>query len=285
MRSPILHLLLALLASAAGCAKAEFVPVSDATASDGDARDARQASDTGDTSDTRPGPEAGPTCSAPSVLGCAPATADPCDPVCQTGGCDWCNQKCSYAYATDNRGPVPVCASAGAKTVPESCTVSFEGTPQQSDDCATGRICLPAMIGDTQRYCFFLCSSPVNCPYGVDCGPRPLSPAGGVVRVCDPPYDQCGPDGTCCDPMADTGCDANRHCLLVAPDLGSGHSRTVCEYAYGDGRNGSPCTSARDCQTRHTCVNGSCLPVCDDGHPCAGSGACAPLGAEYGYCP
>jgi hypothetical protein len=284
MRLLAFHFLLAWFVIAAGCVKAEFVPTTDGATGPDDAGDIGSAdSDARATSDTA-GPEARPICSAPTVFGCGTLALAPCDPVCQTGDCDWCTQKCSYAYATDNRGPVPMCAATGTAKAPASCTVSFEGTARQSDDCAPGSICLAGTIGETRRYCFVLCRSAIDCPGGVACGERPLSLAGGVVDVCDPPYDPCGPDGTCCDPLADTGCGADRHCLLVTPDQGSGHSRTVCEYAYGDGRNGSSCTSARDCQTRNACVNGSCQAICDASHPCPGAGTCVPLGDEYGYC-
>jgi hypothetical protein len=284
MKSLTPHLPLTLVLLAAGCAQAEFVPVNDGAVGPADAKDIGTASDASDTGDSSPGPEAPPICSAPSASGCTPAVTDPCDPVCQVGSCDWCTQKCSYAYAEDNTRPEPACASKGEKPAFATCTPSLPGTPQQFDDCSVGSICLPAFLGDSQRYCFSLCRSPVDCPGGVECGPRPLSPAGGMVDVCDPSYDTCGVDAPCCDPLADTGCGADRYCLLVSPDP-SGHSRTVCEYAYGDGRNGSACTSARDCLTGNVCVNGACMLACDSTRPCVGGTTCVSLGAEYGYCP
>jgi len=284
MRSPKLHLLLTFGVLAAGCTKAEFSAVGDSAVAPDDAGDVAAAGDTSDAgSPGDPRPEASPICPAPDASGCGTAALSPCDPVCQTGDCDWCTQKCAYAYATDNSGPVPVCASAGDQPLYSTCTQSFPGSPQQSDECAAGGICLPAFLGDTQGICFSLCRSRIDCLGGTDCGPRPLSPAGGAVSVCDPPYDRCGVDGNCCDPLAATGCDANRYCFLVSPDP-SGDSRTVCEYTYGNGRSGFACVSARDCWPGYACVTGACLEVCDSAHLCP-DGGCVLLGAEYGYCP
>jgi hypothetical protein len=81
MQEPSTAFILVLPVLSAACAGAEFSPV-DADVSD------------------RP-PEMGGTssCGAPSVSACVPqiAAGAPCDPVCQTGGCDWCSRKCSLA--------------------------------------------------------------------------------------------------------------------------------------------------------------------------------------------
>jgi hypothetical protein len=179
---------------------------------------------------------------------------------------------------------VPACRPAGAVGVLQTCTVSSAGTLVQADDCAPGSVCLPPILGDNPTFCFSLCRSPADCAYGVACAARRLSAAGGSVDVCDPPYDQCGPDGTCCDPLTGGGCGNGRVCLLVSPDLGTGHSRTVCEFAYGDGRSGAACAGARDCQIRNACVGGQCYGVCGDGAPCPSGQTCLPLGGEFGYC-
>ena len=287
-RRPSSALLIALLGLDAACTRAEFVPVSDGGTT------ADDASDTGQTSDANPLADAGAgdvrrdtviICSAPSVPSCTGSGGTgSCDPVCQTGGCDWCTQKCSYVDRSGSGDVQPACTRAGAGVFPQDCAVVASGSPQQSDNCAPGSTCLPPIIGDSLTYCFGLCRSPADCAYGVECGQRKLSAAGGLVAVCDPPYDQCGVDGTCCDPLANSGCAANRVCLLVSPDLGSGHSRTVCEFSYGDGRNGSPCASARDCQIKNTCVNNACRQTCGSGAACAAGSTCTPLGSEFGYC-
>jgi hypothetical protein len=271
----------------AACTRANFVPVGDGAAdadmTDG-GTDIEVTSRATEVNDTEV-PDAGVdtrACPAPSVPSCVPSTTGICDPVCQTGACDWCAQKCSYVVGS--AGGVPACAGTGAGLVFQPCAVRSSGTPQQSDDCAPGGICLAPVIGDSPAYCFSLCRTSADCLGGVACGQRRLSAASGLVAVCDPAYDQCGPDGTCCDPVANLGCPANRVCLLVTPDLGSGHSRTVCEFAYGDGRDGSPCSSARDCQIRNTCVDGSCRVLCSATTTCPAGGACTPQGSEYGYC-
>ena len=276
-----------LLVLGAACSRAEFVAVADGAAGTGDVDEASVIYDTSDAGNARgldTGDEAGITCTAPSVPSCPPSDAGICDPVCQTGGCNWCAQKCSYVLSPAGDGVEPTCTSMGKGVFPQICTVRAAGASQQSDDCAPGSICLAPTIGDSLTYCFDLCRSQADCPYGVGCGQRKLSAAGGLVSVCDPPYDQCGVDGTCCDPLANSGCATNRTCLLVSPDLGSGHSRTVCEFAYGDGRNGSPCVSARDCQIRNTCVNNTCQQVCNDATACPAGELCFPLGSEFGYC-
>jgi len=272
-----LGVLTALLLFGGACSEAQFAPVRDGAVDPPAAPDTRDAG-------LEARPEADASCPASPVQGCEPMAAGLCDPVCQTGTCDWCSEKCSYAYGQSGTGPEPACVPAGTGTFPESCTVFAAGSREQSDDCAPGSICLTPLIGDDLSYCFSLCRVQADCPYGVACAARPLSAAGGEVLVCDPPYQQCGPDGTCCDPLGNQGCDPERICLLVSRDPGTQHSRTVCEFAYGDGRDGELCTTARDCQMRHTCVDGFCRQVCASTSPCPNGGTCVALGIEFGYC-
>jgi hypothetical protein len=273
---------IALLVLGASCVRASFEAAADAAA---DAQDPGGTGGAGDAGEAGPGAEVRMTCPAPNLACSGGITTGTCDPVCQTGNCDWCNhnQKCTYAF--DGTVAQAVCAKSGQGVFPQACQVTSSGSLQQSDDCATGSICLAPTIGDAFTYCFGLCRSKAECLYGAECGPRKLSPAGGSVSVCDPPYDQCGVDGKCCDPLAGSGCDANRFCLLVSPDLQTAHSRTVCDFAYGDGRNSSSCSLSRDCLLKNTCVNNICRQVCNDTNPCPNKGTCTPLGTEYGYCP
>jgi hypothetical protein len=273
----------ALVLVGVGCARASFAPVPDAAQADVLLDPPVDVPDAASAASLDAFAERAAQCPAPSLPGCAPAGAGACDPVCQTGGCDWCSQKCSFAYTPDG-GVAPTCTRKGTAVFPQACSSTAAGSVRQSDDCAPGSVCLPPVIGDRPTYCFALCRSRADCTYAVECAPRTLSAAGGLVSVCDPPYDQCGRDGTCCDPIANQGCGANRVCLLVSPDLGSGHSRTVCELSFGDGRNGSPCASARDCQLRNTCVAGACREVCSDTAPCPTGLSCVDYGSELGYC-
>ena len=114
-------------------------------------------------------------CTAPSVMYCSTVATGICDPVCQTGSCDWCDQKCSLVFASSSGSIEPVCTSRGAGTYPSACAVTAVGSSQQSDDCAPGSICLAPTIGDSFTYCFGLCRSPADCAYGVACGARKLS--------------------------------------------------------------------------------------------------------------
>jgi hypothetical protein len=269
-----------LLVSTFACTKPSFAPIASAG---GDAGGGGGAGGSG------PAPDASVTCPEPNLPCSGMITTDICDPVCQTGGCNWCSQKCTYAFDNATAQAQPACAANGAKTFPQACAVVSLGSASQYDDCAPGSICLAPTIGDNFTYCFSLCRSKADCLYQVACGQRKLSAVGGLVSVCDPPYDQCGADGTCCDPFggtAGTVCATNRVCLLVSPDPVSGHSRTVCEFGYGDGRNGTTCASSRDCRIKNTCVGNQCRQVCNNANPCPGGGNCTtPVGSEYGYCP
>jgi hypothetical protein len=265
------------------CTQASFMRIADPGGDTQDAGTIGDAAESVGIAESGPGPEVSVTCPAPDLACSGGATTGTCDPVCQTGSCNWCNQKCTYAF--DGVAVEVLCASKNQKIFPQACQVTSAGSLQQFDDCAPGSICLAPTIGDNFTYCFGLCRSKADCLYGVECGQRKLSSAGGWVGVCDPPYDQCGVDGKCCDPLGGGGCETNRVCLLVSPDLGSGHSRTVCEFAYGDGRNSSFCDSSRDCLIKNTCVNNTCRQICNSTNPCPDDGTCTSLGSEYGYCP
>jgi hypothetical protein len=272
----------ALLGATVACTRASFEPVPDGAV---DGRDGSSSEpETGGDAGEAAAPFDARICSAPVVPGCSPATTGTCDPVCQTGACDWCGQKCGYVYASSAGGLAVVCAPRGSGTFPQGCAVQAAGSPQQADDCAPGSVCLAPTIGDNLTYCFTLCRTPADCAYGVACAARKLSAAGGEVSVCDPPYEQCGLDGTCCDPLSNTGCALHRYCLLVSPDLGTAHSRTVCDFTYGDGRNGAPCTTSRDCQLRNVCVDNTCQQICTTAVPCPAGQGCVALGSEFGYC-
>ena len=280
MRKPSLstgaQVVTALLVLIAACARAQFEPKADGASPD-------VAEVGADTREVAAPPDAA-VCPASPVSGCTPVDGGPCNPVCQTGNCDWCTQKCAYVYEPSIGREAVACVPKGKGVFPQSCERLSAGSSVQSDDCAPGSICLEPTIGATATYCFTLCRTFLNCP-NVECGIRPLSAVGGEVAVCDPSYDQCGPDGTCCDPLRNTGCDPDRTCLLVSPDSGTGRSRTVCEFAVGDGRDGASCVTARDCMFANTCVDNRCWRVCSDDVPCPNEGRCVAHGSEFGYCP
>jgi hypothetical protein len=220
-------------------------------------------------------------CETPSMPSCISEGDGVCDPVCQTGSCNWCTEKCSYVYAASQGEAAPACVGTGPKVFPEGCTITFADNGQQSDDCVAGAICVPPFLGASPNYCFNLCRRQSDCLWGVPCNPRKLL-GGGEVLVCDPQPDQCGLDGKCCDPLAPGSCGDNRYCFLVAPD--AGHSRTVCEFSYEDGHDGSACTTARDCRMMNACVDSACRQVCSTSADCPLGQSCMPWGAEYGTC-
>jgi hypothetical protein len=276
-----------LVLSAWACAKASFVPATEGGAGTGGAGGTGGTDGPAAIGDSGVEPDVesdgGVSCEPNLFCSRAPA-AGICDPVCQRGGCNWCTEKCTYVF--DGTAAQPACVSkTGNGVFPASCTYSSDNSTQ-SDDCAQGSICLPPSIGDLIPYCFRLCAGTADCPGGVACGQRALSPAGGLVGVCDPPYVPCGIDGTCCDPLGLKGCP-NGVCLLVSPDS-SGHSQTMCDFDPGSNRVSQRCSSSHDCLPKLTCVGHICQQVCSTvdstANPCPPGTTCTGWGAEYGYC-
>jgi hypothetical protein len=289
-----------LLVSSFACVRASFPPIPVVTGgagAGGAGGSGGQIAGSGggaDAADSGLGPDVSVTCPGTPVPLCTPTTTDPCDPVCQTGSrCDWCSQKCTYApFGTTAQA---TCAAKDPNPVAvfQPCGVNYSGLPTQDDNCAPGSICLQPINGNSPStgYCFALCHNAVQDCKGVACTQRMLSASGGTVAVCEPSYDQCGLDGNCCDPLAPQpgSCGSGRFCLLVAPDQSSGHSRTVCEFSSGNGKNGAACASAHDCSQAYTCVNdgphNGCHRVCNTANPCpVGGGECLPWGTEYSFC-
>jgi hypothetical protein len=276
MSKPIAYPMLFLLAFFLGCVKANFAPIDAERAP----TDAIQVDICVDPVTVKPNCQAQPS--------------GRCDPVCQSGDCDWCSQKCTLAG-----DGTATCAPRGAIASGETCTVFLAGTAQQHDECQPAGICLTPGIGDPISYCFTLCHSEIDCPGAVACSPRPVARTeiglSASTLVCDPEYTSCDPGSakSCCDPLAlstvSGGCPGGRFCYLVTPDP-SGHSRTTCEYTTGGKGRGEACQSSRDCLGKYVCApsasgnSGSCQRVCNTASPCS-SGTCILLGAEYGYCP
>jgi hypothetical protein len=297
MRKPSLayHLVVAVLL--AGCTRAQFAPVLDPADSAVEVPPDASVEMSFDTSFDISSAEA-LVCDAPSVKGCQsqPPAGATCDPVCQTGKCAWCEEKCSQAV--DGR---TVCSARGALGTGSSCTIFLAGDPRQYDNCSAGNICLTPEPGSGLSYCFALCRSSVDCSTGGGCTGRVLAASGAtqvLVKVCDPPYRSCAPGSPnpCCDPLGtgSAGCDVGQFCYLVAPDSGSHDNRTVCDYTTGGGGRASQCDSSRDCMQGWTCfgaaagITGVCRKVCDPKvtNPCGlGGGACGDYGKQYGVCP
>lgn len=276
MKTSQVNFSVAVLAVLGACTRASFSPID------------QSDSGTGDTADEAVEAR---VCSAPTVSACTTqiATGAPCDPVCQAGTCDWCSQKCSLAGDGST-----VCSSVGTRTTGSACVVSLAGTASQYDNCVAGDICLSPVLGSGVFYCFVNCRSSTDCPGGVACASRDiaLTSSGSYITttVCDPTYHKCDSSvaGSCCNPVADTGCSTGQFCYLVTPDPQTNDSRTVCEYGTGIGGRSSVCSSSRDCSEGWACgAAGVCQKVCDPtaSNPCSAGGVCTAYGKQYGLCP
>jgi hypothetical protein len=235
------------------------------------------------------------SCPAPNKCSAQPAGGAPCDPVCQTGTCDWCSEKCSIAG-----DGTTTCSAKGEGDALSGCNISKPGTDLQYDDCAPGNICLPAG-GTGYSYCFKHCGSSADC-IGAPCLLRSLTTKTGStalqVRVCDPPYSPCNDavPGNCCDPVSKTGsgCRDDQTCYLVppspnTPDPKALDNLTVCDFTEKIGTKRARCSSVRDCAEGWSCNSTLlCQQVCvpnDTSNPCPDGGICTAVGKQYGFCP
>ena len=185
MRYPLLwsSCLAALLVWTAACTKAKFEPTA------GGAGGAGATGGTTDTGDSGTMLDASEPC-PPPVISCSSNTVPTtgCDPVCQSGDCDWCGKKCTWVAAGINPAAACVAMPSATQTNPlERCTTYSPGNPDQTDDCVPGYICLPPGLGAPSHFCFQLCASSADCDGGTPCGLRPLFSGGSLsVSVCDP---------------------------------------------------------------------------------------------------
>jgi hypothetical protein len=157
------------------------------------------------------------------------------------------------------------------------------------DNCGAGNACLAIDNGNTTHICFKLCTDATQCG-GVACAARFMS-KDTWINVCDLQYTSCSAIGGCCDPLTPLSgkCGNGRVCYLVAPLKDSPDSRTVCEYASGDGK-GDSCGSSRDCVPGYAChflptspERGTCMQVCNMQDPkrCP---TCTAYNNQYGVC-
>jgi hypothetical protein len=274
MRKPIFVHQLVLSIALLSCTKAEFVKVLDADApgaGGGSQADVAAPPDTTppDTTplDTTP-PDTTPT------LQCEETAKTVCvQPAPNTTISMSCPALC-HTMPVQATGPGVVCHS---------------GTG--SDNCDKGNVCLPTRSGASTSICFKLCTQAKDCENGVACAARFLS-AATWIKVCDLNYDSCS-TGNCCDPLApDHGiCGIDMVCYLVAPlNSTSMDSRTVCDYASGDGTAGAACVSSHECVPGFACYfpptspeTGNCRQVCNPKDPNACPN-CPPYNNQYGVC-
>lgn len=230
-----------------------------------------------------------------------------CDPVCQTGKCDWCNEKCSY----DKNGEVfcspipPIDKGALAKRNDQCFFTGNSITGIRWDNCEPGLVCLGSSQTDDKPICFQPCRNPkYDCPAGQaehDCSHRiiPLNNPGDLlvsVNVCNPyPTSTCGEISgeECCDPSriiavgGSGSCPEGFVCRLVGIDSGKNNSRTTCDMGSGQTRF-TNCNSNRECMPAFSCLKGFCRRICDPkdpGLPCVNlSCVVKDYGSQYGYC-
>jgi hypothetical protein len=225
-----------------------------------------------------------------SVPECVASSTGICDPVCQTG-CG-CQEKCSIS-SVGQAACVPV---RGQQPVEKPCRIDGYGSPDQTDTCTPGDVCLyPGGPGTTSGYCFALCSSDLACPNS-RCVSRPVAPPINTPTPITPMATVCDTPFVACDPFTNAGCtNPDRpNCYLAPPDPATGASRTLCEYFAGPGKIPDTCDWSRDCIPRFVCPRNDdgatwpranfCLPVCDSAHPCTSGGTCKYYGTTYGYC-
>ena len=171
-------------------------------------------------------------------------------------------------------GAVTPDAEAGATMLHaegDTCDPLNAGTPQRSDNCASGLVCVDGNLGSR---CMRVCTAGSQCG-GTACEQRPVEVGGPLVYVC-------GSAPVTCVPVApQSGCLPDQVCYLRGTD-------TVCETSSGDGRLTS-CSYSRDCLPGYTCSTGQgigyCRQVCSHTVGCSFGTVCQIGETEsYGYC-
>ena len=159
------------------------------------------------------------------------------------------------------------------------------------DNCAPGNVCLAIANGNATHICFQLCVDSTWC-VNVACAARSFGNT-TWVKVCDLGYASCSTPTGCCDPLTPYSgkCGAGMVCYLVAPlSPLSQDSRTVCEYASGDGNAEAFCGTSRDCVPNYACFfpstspTGKCKLVCDPKDSSPTACPCTAYNNQYGLC-
>ncbi len=205
--------------------------------------------------------------------GTSDSGANPAD-LCPAAACNVMDEsECSdgnacYVGLADNDDPIPVCGVAGTKTDLEACS--------RNQDCAPGLHC-----DRDDKVCRTYCcgGSSDACPSGQQCLISIINENTGDdtgVGLCRATDD--------CDPLADTGCPADRACTPI------GGGEFLC-LPPGSAEVGAACVSSSECVKGAACVEetGRCAtfcdqedddPSCDSGQTCGNlAGYTSPLGA------
>lgn len=169
--------------------------------------------------------------------------------------------------------PVPIvsaCVRRGAQREGERCTVGGSGT----DDCGAGLTCTAGSLGDDMIVCRRTCRGSTDCASDEACRWYALTapPTGYCVPGCALFGSECPGFATCDD-------------ATVLDTSGAFVDGLACR-AIGTTAPGGVCHRSIDCTEGHSCAVGTvgdearCWPLCDDAHPCAGTGeVCRPQGA------
>jgi len=246
-----------------------------------DSQDAGSSTDVAEVgADASDGPVACIVNQTPLFAGCMSRTGV-CDPVCGTGCCQL--EKCSAVNRPQNggtsRAEIGCVPLKRIREINQSCSPVNRGTPERSDDCQPGLVCVDF---DTTSSCLKLCRDDGDCPPGVQCEQRKLDISGTVsVSVC-------GVATTDCDPTAVTSiCPSGTTCYLAPP------AGTICDPSSGGLSTNSDCVYPRECLPTLTCPStgmgrGTCHPVCDSTvtpAKCPPNTTCIKVGnLRYGYC-
>ena len=175
-------------------------------------------------------------------------------------------------------GPPP------SKQIGEACLIMNQGQPSQSDNCATGLLCVDDCGGSGAR-CYKTCQGDGDCAQSACTRTAP----GGVVRFCEVPYATCNPQNT-----ASSGCGAGTGCYLLSPEASpAGGDRTVCDCSMSAGGLGEVCSDSRGCFPGLVCPPvcspgaDACRRICDPAAAstgCPAATTCRAFGGKWGYC-
>jgi hypothetical protein len=253
-----------------------------------DSSDAPAAEDAASDAPAGDGASDAPACSVPPSVfpKLAKNAAPPCDVVKQDchGECaDKCTVVMSNAPSTATNTVTVACLPTLERYGEDHLCTYHQGIIGY-DDCAPGFVCSavgrPANAPDV-RTCHRLCTTNADCSTGSFCraligfGEAGIANVGACVAACDP-FDatSCAP-GDSCLPYVDVdqtwhlACGGNSGAVAVG---GKCNVRVIDE---------TQCSPGALCAWPTGSMTYSCLPFCDDAHPCGGGAKCdAPAGYQ-----
>jgi hypothetical protein len=227
-----------------------------------------------------------------------------CDPIFQAGNtnagqCCWETQYCGEDAAGNAKCMLK--KPANSKKEGEKCTINFQGSANQNDDCDSNLVCLTVdKFGGINR-CMRLCASSLGCDGGVRCQERPgytVKEPLITKKVCDPKqHIECGTTAACCNPLdmkseSIGSCSDEQVCRLVVDSRSTAplNSFTTCDYSKGTLKTGAACLGDWECMESHVCFGNQCMQVCVPGSTEVGlsclnpNAICEKFGEQFGYC-